>query len=134
MKVYIACSMLAKSDAREWAGALRVAGLTVSSSWHESTDEFIGEPSELDERRKILDANVAELEASDVVLALMGRGTPRATIGEIAYALGRGTPVVWLAGTANQNANIWDAHRLVHHTRSSSNALELLRRMARVQR
>lgn len=132
--VYVASPLAFAFKAREWAEILRDSGMHVSSRWHDVVLEGAVDPLDADTRRLVLTDNLQDLRKARCVLALMSHGTPRATIGEIAYALAFGIPVVWLAGPTGQNDNIFSSHLLVTYTRSGSNALSALLTMARGER
>lgn len=132
MKIYLASPLSENDYARTWRDTLVESGFLVVSTWHDLvTEHDARDPSDSDERASTLLRNLHELRSADVLLALMRSGIPRATNGEIGFAVALHKPVVWLAGPTSLNDNIFTAHALVQHTRSGSNALHLLMQMAR---
>lgn len=110
--IYIAASRECAGQADEIAAKLRGAGFQVKSRWHDGQTKLV-DPASADDRRRVLLANLADLEASDIVVALMRDGAPKATYGEIAWALCYGRFVYWLGpgeGEADSLACIFDAH------------------------
>ncbi len=116
IKVYVA-SPVANAVRARWLGEqLAASGMRVVSDWAaEATSKgpAIRDPSCADARRSVLYANIRALDLADIVVVLADEGAPRATYGEIAWALSRGVPVVWVQGRHGEGANIWDAHPLV---------------------
>lgn len=107
IRVYVAAAVLFAQRAYSMGRLLSVHGLQITSRWAEGATD---DPVDAGARKRILDANLADIEAADVIVALTDHGRPRATYGEIAWALGRGKPVVWVIGDNGQGANIWTAH------------------------
>ena len=132
MRVYVAAPLACASQARHWASLLRDNCLGVTSRWHDLVlEDDARDPSDDQERQEILTQNLADLSRANAVLALMQTGTPRATNCELGYALALSLPVVWLSGPTDLNTNLFSSHPMVSLTRSGSNALEILLRMAR---
>ena len=131
MRIYIAAPLACGYLARHAADSLRAERHTVLSTWHEI--DRSGDPLEHGSRLGQLAANLSELDAADVVVALMSHGTPRATNVEIGYAIARGKRVVWQANNG-ENANLFNAHPLVMQTRTASETAAALERMARTVR
>ncbi len=61
-------------------------------------------------RTRILQANLSDISKSNLLVALTHVGNPKGTRGEIAWALGMGTPVLWIQGTNGEGSDIFDAH------------------------
>lgn len=111
--IYIAAPLAEFSSAEAAAYALREAGYRVVSTWHSTMRPGCCDPVDACTRQDTLLGNVQELHRADAMVAWTASGIPRATIGEIAYMLAHGRPVVWIQGPDRHGANIWDAHPLV---------------------
>lgn len=111
VSVYIAAPLAQKSRARYFAAVLANHGFRIASRWQRS--EAMADPLDSRERFDALSQNLGDIERCDVLLALCDIGTPRATFGEISWALGRGKRVLWAHGDDGVGRNIFDAHRLV---------------------
>lgn len=135
MRLYVAAALAWAGYARELSCEIsRATGCGIVSSWHDrALCTGTTDPLDADARLRILDANTAELDDADAVVALCHVGAPRATFGEIAYALARGIPVVWTHATDGVGRNIWDAHRLVQRVRVPGEA-DLVPTIARLLR
>jgi hypothetical protein len=113
LNVYIACALAQAHHARDYATRLGMfESYQVVSAWHDLVTEKV-DPTDAGTRREVLLNNLADLSRAHVVLALMDKGTPRATIGEAVWALAHSKPVVWLCGGDGTGRNVWDAHALV---------------------
>lgn len=107
--IYVASPIGQVTVAREVAGGLRRWGITVTSRWHDTTGLGERDPELDSDRRSILTANLEDIARCDVLLALTHRGTPRATFGEIGWALATGKDVVWIHGIGDGRC-LFDAH------------------------
>jgi hypothetical protein len=115
VRVYVAAPRASARQARALVLALRTPhfpAIRLVSRWINRCIDDPGDPASEDERRTILANNVIDIGWADVVVALMHRGAPRATMGDIVWALANDTPVVWIAND-DEGRNIWDAHGLV---------------------
>ena len=126
--VYLAAPLGQAARARHLVRCARTRGCRVVSRWHDAAPLGAVDPTVA----ATLHANVADLEAATVLLAVTDRGAPRATLVDIGFALGRGLPVVWLAGAG---ANLGTAHPLVTVAATELEALDLVsgRRSRNVQ-
>jgi nucleoside 2-deoxyribosyltransferase len=115
MRLYVAAPLAQAPMAQAMALDLyRLARHVSVSTWHVDLPEHATDPQDVHVRQRILAANLQDLDMADAVVALMHTGTPRATIGEIAWALSEGKHVVWCSGPGGIGRNLWDAHRNVH--------------------
>jgi hypothetical protein len=115
VRVYVAAPRASAREARALVLALRALqfpALRIVSRWINRCIADPVDPAGDDERTAILANNVIDLGWADIVIALMHRGVPRATVGDIVWALANDTPVVWIA-SSDDGRNIWDAHGLV---------------------
>ena len=110
--VYIAAPLGEYRTARDLAGVARGLGFVVASTWHDTVDGSV-ETSDPARRKALAATCVKELGRADAVLAWTARGTPRATLSEIGYALAFGKPVLWMQGPAGAGGNVFDASRHV---------------------
>jgi nucleoside 2-deoxyribosyltransferase len=113
MKVYVAAPFAFAPHAAVIASILERDGHAITSTWHRDTLGLGGDPLAVARRKAILDVNIRDLRAAEVLVALTARGTPRATNAEIGFALALGMPVVWWQSPNWDGANIFDAHELV---------------------
>ncbi len=98
VRVYVAAPRASAREARALVLALRALqfpALRVVSRWINRCIADPVDPAGDDERSAILANNVIDLGWADIVIALMHRGAPRATVGDIVWALANDTPVVW---------------------------------------
>lgn len=117
--IYVAAPLSCASIADALADTLRRHGFTVVSTWHAVLkDDARSDPVDAGVRQEALDGNVAELDRARLVVAWTAAGTPKATIGEIVWALRGGYHVVWVQGPNRSGSNLWDAHQLVTVVRS----------------
>ena len=121
--VYVAAPLAQTHRARHLARCLRTRGCRVVSRWHATVVHGAVDPTDEATRARLLLANVADLEAATVLLAVTDRGWPRATLVEIGWALGRELPIVWLAGAG---ANLFTAHPRVTVAATELEALGLV--------
>lgn len=119
LRIYLAAPLVEAPAKARLASALAAWGagyFLVVSRWHQPTTPS-ADPAGAIDRELILGANLADLEAADVVVAdtrgEAGGARPRSTYAEIGYALAIGRPVVWLRPSATGNRSIFDAHHLV---------------------
>lgn len=115
MAVYMAASRDCAGQADEIANKLRQVGVTVVSRWHDGQTKLV-DPADPDIRNKILAENLKDLRACSTVVALMRDGSPKATYGEIGWALAEGREVIWIGpekGSEDPLACIFDAHPAV---------------------
>lgn len=112
-RVYVAASHAYAGRADTFAQKLQDFGLTPVSRWHGQV--MIEDWTSVDEAMfsQALADNLSDLDRADVVVALTDIGYPRATIGEIGYALARGTPVVWVHAGDGRGRNLFSSHSLV---------------------
>lgn len=100
----------------------------IVSKWHLNETKLI-DPASHVVRKDILAANLSDLTGSDVVVALMDRGAPRATYAEIGYAVAAGHWVIWLKpeeGAEDYRSCIFDAHPFVRRVGSEEEIVETL--------
>ncbi len=114
MRLYFAAPLAWAGYAREVSAEVsRVGGHGIVSSWHDRVLPGAVDPSAAEERSAILLANLADLRAAGAVVALTHVGTPRATFGELGFALALGKPVVWCHGAGGEGRCILDADHMV---------------------
>jgi nucleoside 2-deoxyribosyltransferase len=110
--VYIAAPLATAREAYAVGLALKRASpnMELVSRWlHRCLEKPACDPDAPLEREVILWNNIIDIERADIVIALTGNGTPKATFGDIVWALAKEKPVVWIANWS-QGRNIWDAH------------------------
>jgi nucleoside 2-deoxyribosyltransferase len=112
-KIYVAAPFAYAPHAFVVAHMLERDGHAVTSTWHRDTLGLGGDPLATARRKAILDVNLRDLRAAEVLVALTARGMPRATNAEIGFALALNMPVVWWQSPNWDGANIFDAHELV---------------------
>lgn len=111
IKVYLAAALSRAPYAEAVAAELR-EHFEVISGWHARTQGVRVDPRDDEERTRLCALNLAELVTADVLVALVADGQPRATYGEIGYALALCKPVVFVhAGQVGRC--ILDAHSFV---------------------
>lgn len=110
--VYLAASLPRASHVETIAFALRRA-FTVVSGWH-ARSNGTKDPRDEEERASICALNLAELVQADVVVVMVedDRYEPRATFGEMGYALALCKPVV-VVHYSGTGRCILDSHPLV---------------------
>lgn len=111
--VYLAAPLSQARRMREWADRLELAGLDITSKWHDTGDK--ADPHAIEVRRRILYANLYDMWRAHVVLVDTTDGVPGATLSEVGYALAFGKQVVWLQPPSRRAdgvryTNIFDAH------------------------
>ena len=132
MMIYIAAPLGEVKRALLWKDRFEHDGFTVCSTWHDLVGEGAIDPRGILDRARILETNVRELDKTDILFVDTSHGTPRATYGEVGYALARARWVVWYQPD-KAGANIWDAHPLVtiaEHSQAVMEALQRTRRMS----
>lgn len=124
----LACATV-DGEPQALASTLRAAGYAVTSRWHDMVVANEVDPTDDEKRKQILAMNLEDLDRADVVVALVDNPArePKATYGEITYALAKGKPVAWLHGPNGEGRNIFDAHALVRRCRSFQDVLGALR-------
>jgi nucleoside 2-deoxyribosyltransferase len=116
--IYIA-GPLASAPLCNDLAAILGASARVVSRWHwlvaasGQTSSPVGDPEACFERAEILADNIADMDAATLLVAVCHQGRPKATFGEIAYALAYRKPVVWVQGFDGAGRSIWDSHALV---------------------
>jgi nucleoside 2-deoxyribosyltransferase len=131
VRVYLAAALSCAPAMRDLAVRLRAAGHTVVSTWHDVTASGAIDPSDDESRAVIVVTNAMQVSDADVVVADSRHGQPCAMYTEIGYALGEGTPVVWIQPPAARSdgvrhTNIFDAFPTVLVAHSDDEALEWL--------
>lgn len=111
-RVYVAAPCGEAHVANMLRALLDRAGFRVVSQWTDRLRKQSARPSR-EEMRAIHRANCAELDDADLVVAWTAAGTPRATYCEIAHALAKGKPVLWLQGPRGEGSNSYDTEPLV---------------------
>jgi nucleoside 2-deoxyribosyltransferase len=107
VRIYVAAALGEAHVARLIANVLANHGYAVCSHWHGLC--LVSEVTDPRARRECLAENLADLTRCDVVVAWTAAGVPRATYGEIGYALALGKRVVWIQGERAEGACIFDA-------------------------
>lgn len=115
-KIYIAMGITEYEIARDWADRFRFHGFEVTSKWHDIVDGS-PDPHNREIRTRILNENIGDLEAAQILFADTRTGVPSATFGEIAWALASAIPVAWLQPPGRRadgvrHNNIFDSHML----------------------
>lgn len=108
--VYLASALARAKHVQVVAAGLR-EHVTIVSGWHGRTNGK-RDPRDEDERAAILSLNLAELVTADVVVVMVDDGEPRATYGELGYALALCKPCVVVHDSGTGRC-ILDAHPLV---------------------
>lgn len=109
--VYVAAPLAMAALANRVAVALANAGHEVCSHWHNGG--VVKESRDPVERHAALMDNIADMSEALAVVALTHIDNPRATYGEIGWALASGKSVIWVQGTEGDGSNLFDAHPLV---------------------
>ncbi len=134
MKIYLAGPITSAPRIRAYADSFRATGHEVVSTWHDVVHADTLDPSDIEERRRILMTNLRDLDSADVVFAYTCAGEPRTTFGEISWALCRGKRVLWSmppgSGPQARFRNMFDAHALVTVCTSVEGVLPALEGMA----
>ncbi len=110
--IYIAAPLATARDAYAVGLALKLAcpNTELVSRWlHRCLEKSACDPDAPFEREVVLFNNIIDIERADIVIALTGNGTPKATFGDIVWALAKEKPVVWITNRS-MGRNIWDAH------------------------
>ena len=106
MRVYVAAP-LARHEHAQAVARLLSGKYEITSSWYD--DDCSRDPVGDAERCKCIVRDAHDIAVADVLVALCQEGMPRATYGEIGYALGLGRSVVWVHGPGEQGRNVWDS-------------------------
>ena len=116
LRIYVAAPLGESHVARMIRDRLTAEGYDVVSRWTDRLDAATA-PGAGSVTRDTLAAihreNERELAAADLVVAWTAEGAPKTTYGEIATALSRGVPVVWLQGPNGEGGNAYDTDPLV---------------------
>lgn len=112
ISVYIAAPLGAVERARRVAGQCASAGYLVTSRWHTEVEPDDVDPEHASQRARILLENLFDLAQAHAVVADTSEGTPRATFGEIGYALALHRRVIWIQEEGATRC-LFDAHPLV---------------------
>lgn len=123
--VYLAAPLAHAAACRLVAMTLRAIGADVCSTWHATTETV--DPTDVPTREAILQANLADMDRAEIVVALLHEGTPRGALVEVGYALAMGIAVVWVQGPNGEGANIFDCHSRVKIVRSVGDAVRIVR-------
>lgn len=109
--VYLAAALSTAERVEAIASRLRDS-FRVVSTWHARNKVGARDPRNHELREAICQQNLAELCGADVIVCLVDEGEPRATYGELGYALAlcKGAVVAHDSGTGRC---ILDAHPLV---------------------
>lgn len=111
IRVYLAAALARARHVEAIAAGLR-QHVEIVSGWHSRTNGSRRDPRDDEERTAICALNLAELVTADVVVVMVDDGEPRATYGELGYALALCKPVVFVhAGQVGRC--ILDAHSFV---------------------
>ena len=70
-RIYIACPRAHTDRALAFASSVRLLGMEVASTWHDTAPADAPEPTDRDEARAILARNCADLLSADVLVALL---------------------------------------------------------------
>lgn len=127
--VYVAAPLALAEDARVVAASLGSRGHHIVSRWHDGVPDGARDPNADVERRQVLSDNIADIERAAVVVAIVDKGTPRATLCEIAWCLAHGKRVVWCHGVDGIGRNIFDSHYAVTRVSSRADIVQALEGM-----
>jgi len=126
--IYIAAPLACFEHAASLAATLRAHGYVITSRWHDEVTSGSSDPERDEERRAVLDYNLADLDAATVVVAHLAGVTderrPRATWAEVGYALAKGKRVIWCRGPSAHARMLFDAHELVTTVTSLERVLD----------
>lgn len=111
VKIYVAAPMDRIDKAKDIARRLAADGHEIVSTWHVICQVGDHDPLEQKTRSDILYHNLADLDKAVAVVAYVAGGTPKATWGEVGWALAKGKYVLFaVAPGANAARSIFDAH------------------------
>lgn len=113
MRVYVAAPLGEVETARDVAEHLKLAGHGVVSRWVYQVDVGDCDPDDEDTRSRVLADNLVDLAQAEAIVAWTAAGRPRATYGEIAFALALGHRVVWIHSLTGYGRCLFDAHSCV---------------------
>lgn len=122
-KVYLAGALARASFIETVAARLRPL-FDVVSGWH-GRAKGPRDPRDEAERGAICAANLAELVRADVVIVMVDDGEPRATYGELGFALALCKPCIFVHDSGTGRC-ILDAHWLVVRLDLRTQSLEAL--------
>lgn len=131
-RIYLAAALGEAPAMRALASRIRAAGYEVVSTWHDDVKDGATDPHNEALRVVVLSVNLLQIHRAHLVLVDTPRGEPCATYGEIGYALGIDTPVLWLQPLAKRNdnvryTNVFDVHPLVAVVHSEADAFSVLK-------
>lgn len=128
--IYIAAPLSQASKCEALAAILRERGHFPVSSWHRVVTKLglSADASDTVERKRVLDQNLRDLEAADMVVAITCDGLPRSTFFEIGYACKAGKPVVWVP--AKENNPLCDAHEMITLVEPGEDVHDVIDRVA----
>lgn len=109
--VYLASPLSQARACCDLAEDLLDLQIVTCSQWHAAVvaAAAVRDPESDQTRRELLTLNLADIERADALVALVHIGEPRATLGEIGYALALRKPVVWVSH-GWRGRNLLDAH------------------------
>lgn len=124
-RIYLAGALARASFIETIASSLRPL-FDVVSGWH-SRSKSPRDPGDEAEREAICSENLSELVRADVAVVMVDDGEPRATYGELGYALALCKPCVVVHDSGTGRC-ILDAHHLVVRLDLRTESLEDLPR------
>jgi nucleoside 2-deoxyribosyltransferase len=127
MKVYLAAALARARFVEAVAAGLR-GTYDVVSGWHSRHNGSSRDPRDDDERTEICSTNLAELVGADVAVVMVDDGEPRATYGELGFALALCKPCVFVHDSGTGRC-ILDSHSLVVRLDLRTHSLEDLPRV-----
>jgi hypothetical protein len=128
--IYIAAPIGSASVANIWAETLKnELGHGIVSSWHSTIFDTTKDPHDIETRQSILARNLGDISLCDTVLALTHEGNPRATYGDIVWALAHQKLVIWRQGKDGTGKMIFDVSPRVFIATSDEAALHWLSKL-----
>ena len=128
--IYIAGPIGRARACQAFAERLRAHGIRVTSRWHREVGDEAVDPTDELVRRSILADNLEDLDRSRALVARLDLADedhrPRATWGEIGYALARGIRVFAVDALSVHGRCIFDAHPGIMRVPSEVDAIEIL--------
>ena len=108
----IAAPLAAAPVADDLAGHLGRMGHIIVSGWHSAcvATRPLGDPTLEDARVRILSDNIADIDKAEGVIVLAAIGVPKATVGDVVWAIAKGKPVGVGLSATGMGRCLWDSH------------------------
>lgn len=129
LKIYLAAPLASAGLMKSVAEHFRIAGWTVTSTWHDTADSPF-DPNDESMRSDIWLTNRSDLNLANAVYLDTTHGTPRCALVELGIAIQAGKRICWMQRHDRSDRNMSDAESTLKVVTSWSAVLPTLHAFA----